>query len=253
MKIRILAISILFFLTIISVSHAAHPLITDDTGTQGAGNFQLEANVEYNYDKEEGITIKETGIGFTLSYGIKDNIDLQISMPYQIIKETGTGSDLENEGMGDLSFDVKWRIYEKDAFSLLIKPGITLPTGDEDKGLGSGKTGYKIFLVSTFEKKPYLLHTNIGYILNKNKLDERESIWHISAAGEYFLTEGFRVVGNIGMERNADKSSSEDPAFFIAGIIYGISKNFDVDLGIKLGLNKQETDRAFLAGIALRF
>jgi len=33
-------------------SWAAHPLITDDTGTQGKGNFQLEFNGQYDRDKE---------------------------------------------------------------------------------------------------------------------------------------------------------------------------------------------------------
>ena len=42
---------------------AAHPLITDDTGTQGRGKSQIEANAEYAYDKEQisGITVKATG------------------------------------------------------------------------------------------------------------------------------------------------------------------------------------------------
>ncbi|MDY0188586.1 MAG: hypothetical protein RBR16_11745, partial [Syntrophus sp. (in: bacteria)] len=34
---------------------AAIPLITDDTGTQGKGKFQLEVLGEYGYEKEEGV------------------------------------------------------------------------------------------------------------------------------------------------------------------------------------------------------
>jgi len=33
-----------------TAAFAAHPLITDDTGTQGKGKFQLEVNSELNYD-----------------------------------------------------------------------------------------------------------------------------------------------------------------------------------------------------------
>ncbi len=246
-------VSFFMLLVLATASYAAHPLITDDTGTQGKGNFQLEANAEYNYDKEDGVTNKETAVDFTLSYGALENVDLQISIPYQIIKTSDAGSDFEEEGMGDLSLDVKWRIYEKDELSLLLKPGITLPLGDEEKGLGTGKTGYKLFFVTTYEKKPYVVHANLGYILNKNKVDEREDIWHISLAGEYYLTEDLRVVGNVGMEKNTDKSADQDPAFLIAGVIYGLNKDFDVDFGIKFGLNKAETDISVLAGISLRF
>jgi hypothetical protein len=34
------------------VSLAAHPLITDDAGTQGKGKFQLEVNGQYEHDEE---------------------------------------------------------------------------------------------------------------------------------------------------------------------------------------------------------
>lgn len=44
-----------------------------------------------------------------------------------------------------------------------------------------------------------------------------------------------------------------DPAFILGGLIYSISKNLDIDFGIKGGLNKPETDYAILAGIAWRF
>jgi hypothetical protein len=33
---------------------AAHPLITEDTGTQGEGRFQLELTGERGYDQDDG-------------------------------------------------------------------------------------------------------------------------------------------------------------------------------------------------------
>jgi hypothetical protein len=40
------------FLTVSSHAWAAHPLITDDSGTQGRGRFQLEVNGQYDTDKK---------------------------------------------------------------------------------------------------------------------------------------------------------------------------------------------------------
>ena len=37
---------------------AAHPLITDDTATQGRTRYQLEMNSEYEYDREDETTEK---------------------------------------------------------------------------------------------------------------------------------------------------------------------------------------------------
>ncbi len=42
------------------------------------------------------------------------------------------------------------------------------------------------------------------------------------------------------------------PAFILGGIIYSIVKNFDIDSGVKGGLNKPGTDYSMLTGITLR-
>jgi hypothetical protein len=60
-------------------------------------------------------------------------------------------------------------------------------------------------------------------------------------------------VVNIGVERNTDRTSHKNPAFILGGFIYSITKNFDLDIGIKGGLNKLETDLTILAGMTFRF
>lgn len=237
---------------------AAHPLITDDTGTQGKGKFQAEVNSEFRYDKEteEGVTTKETGgeVATVLSYGVTDNIDIVLCFPYQWfkIKEDREVISKEN-GISDISLEVKWRFFEKDGLSFALKPGITLPTGDEKKGLGIGKVTYSMFFITTKEMKPWAYHLNLGYIRNENKVDERRDIWHGSLASEVEVIKDLRAVANIGIERNPERASDTHPAFILGGLIYSVSENFDIDFGIKRGLNKPETDYAILFGIAFRF
>ena len=62
-----------------------------------------------------------------------------------------------------------------------------------------------------------------------------------------------KLVANVGIERNPDEDANNDPAFIIGGIIYSINENFDVDLGVKGGLSKSETDLSLLAGVTFRF
>lgn len=235
------------------IAHGAHPLITDDTGTQGKGRYQLELNGEYGYDKEAGIKTETLDIKTILSLGLIDNLDLVLTLPYQriTIKE---GDQIEDsKGVSDVSFEIKWRFYEREGLSFALKPGLTLPTGDEDKGLSSGKATYSLFLITTYEHSPWAFHFNTGYIRNNNTIDERKDIWHLSLAGTYDLIEALKVVGNIGLERNPDRDSSNDPAFILAGLIYSISKNLDIDAGIKMGLNEAEADYTITAGLTWRF
>ena len=244
-------------------SFATHPLITDDTGTQGKGKFLLEVNSEFTYDKEReaGITTKETGgeIAPLFSYGIMDNIDIVLGFPYQWfrMKEDGEMNSKEN-GISDASLELKWRFFEKDGLSFALKPGITLPTGNEKKGLGNGRPSYALTFITTKEIGPWAIHLNLGHTRNEYKLREdkeanRKDIWHASLASEVEVIKNLKAVANIGIERNSEKESNRHPAFILGGLIYSISENFDVDFGIKRALNKPETDYAILAGIALRF
>jgi hypothetical protein len=237
---------------------AAHPLITDDAGTQGKGNFQLEVNGQYDIDEEtvSDITVKSTGgqVGTTLSYGIIETVDLVLSLPYRWgnAKEDGFTVYDEN-GISDTVFEVKWRFFEKDGLGLALKPGVSLPTGDDKKGLGAGKTGYHLFFIASQEIAPWAFHLNIGYIGNENKVDEEKNIWHASLAATYDVVENLKIVGNIGVEKNPDKAADNDPAFILGGVIYSITKSFDIDCGVKYQLTSSETDMSVLAGMSFRF
>ncbi|MDI7261016.1 MAG: transporter [Thermodesulfobacteriota bacterium] len=265
--------SLLFFVSTIALvqilylsnGFAAHPLITDDTGTQGKKKFQLEVNSELTYDreKEEGVRIKETGgeVATILSYGILDNIDIVLGAPFQwfrVKEEHEETNKYRASGISDLSLELKWRFFEKDGLSAALKPGITLPTGNEKKRLGNGRPSYGLTLITTKELGRWAFHLNLGYMRNEYKLREdketnRKDLWHVSFASEVEVVKNLKLLGNIGMERNSEKASSKPPAFILGGLIYSVSENINIDLGVKGGLNKQETDFTILTGIALRF
>jgi hypothetical protein len=232
---------------------AMHPLITDDTGTQGKGKFQLEVNGEYGHDKDDGVTMKTTQLASTLSYGVIDPLDIVLGIPYQYNRIEDSETVTKGDGISDLSIETKWRFYEQEGLSFALKPGITFPTGDSDNGLGTGKATYHLFFITTKEIQPWAFHLNLGYIRNENKLDENKNLWHASLATTLDIIEGLQVVGNIGIETNTDRSATVHPAFIIGGLAYNISENFDIDFGLKGGLNKAETDYSILAGITWRF
>jgi hypothetical protein len=257
----VLVIGIIASFTMGGSAFAAHPLITDDTGTQGKGKFQLELIGEYGIDKREGVTEKGYEVPTVpfLSYGITENIDLVFGLPYSsvTVEDTGAGTTDTVRGVTDASIEFKTRFYERNGLSLAVKPGISLPTGDEEKGLGNGKTSYSAFFITTKEAEPLAFHFNVGYVRNEYKLqaDEdanRRDIWHVSLASQAEVVKALNVVANIGMERNSDRTSDTDPAFILGGVIYSVREDLDLDLGVKAGLNKMETDYTVLAGVTWR-
>lgn len=241
------------------VTFAAHPLITDDAVTLGQEKAQLEVTGEYGYDKNGGVTARAFDVEATVTYGLLNNLDIVCGIPTHHIKTKidATPSDPENktteDGFGDISCEAKWQFFKGEPFSFALKPRITLPTGDHEKGMGTGRVTYGAYFISTGKFDPWAVHFNLGYTENENKLDERKGIWHVSVATEFAVDDRLKVVANVGSEKNTDKASGTNPIFAMGGVIYTIQKNLDVDCGVKVGLNAPETDIAVLAGITWNF
>jgi hypothetical protein len=102
-----------------TTAFAAHPLITDDTGTQGKGKFQLELLGEHARESDDGVEAKRTEIWTVLSYGLKDDLDLILGVPFQWYR-------IEEEGLPDSSergFSDVMAFLRKGGFELRIEAG----------------------------------------------------------------------------------------------------------------------------------
>ena len=249
----------LFFITISNSCFAAIPLITDDTGTQGKGGFQIEVLGEYSSDKEHvaenewWLESKKNEVTAAITYGVINTVDIVFALPYQFVKNN-EGNDTQSEkGFADSAIEVKWRFFEKDGFSLAAKPGITLPTGNENKGLGAGRSTYYLYVIGSKESGPWAFHSNIAYIRNENKNHERKDIWFASLASTFEFIKDLKLVGDIGIESNPDLLSTTAPAYILGGFIYSPLENLDIGLSVKGGLTKPETDLTIRGGITWKF
>jgi len=203
------------------MASASHPLITDDAGTQGKGKYQLEVNGEYL--NINGNTTTE--LSATFSAGITDNLDLVVGLPYQFLRtKDEDGNRTTENGMSDASIELKWRFFEKNGLSLALKPGVTLPSGDDEKGLGAGRATFSLFFITTKEVAPWVFHFNLGYTRNENMNDERRDIYHASLASEFEAVKNLKVVANIGGDTNADRGSNIHPIFLLGGSYTALQK-----------------------------
>jgi hypothetical protein len=254
-----------------SFGWAAHPFITDDTGTQGKGNWQLELQGDFfrsdrTADAGTGPVEQKGKLNaFTsvLSYGILENLDIQLGLIHVSSRTTENGVVTEDtSGMSDSTVELKWRFYENDDFSLALKPGLTLPTGNEDKGLGTGKTSWGIALLATYEAEPWTFLGNIAYTRVRFKdaqaaAESRDDLWRASAGAAYALTGEVRLVGELGVRtaesRNDPFLPDRTSQFAMLGLIYSPTKKIDLDAGFRKNLNDAEFDKAFLVGATFRW
>ena len=132
-------------------AHAAHPLLTEDTGTQGLGKDQLELMVDEMRDHGAGASVRERVTSAVLSYGIRDDVDLQFGLPHVRQHMHDAAGRHAGEGVLDTSADIKWRFFERETLSLGLKTGVTLPTGDKDRGFGTGRVTWGALLIGSYE------------------------------------------------------------------------------------------------------
>jgi hypothetical protein len=239
---------------------AAHPMVTDDTGTQGAGRGQIELAGEMGSahlrDGDERLHERTGEVAATLSYGLSDTLDVVVSAPTSFSRIEGGGTiRSESTGAGDLALGLKWRLLEASGFSLAVKPGMTLPTGDAARGLGAGRVGLGAAVVATQEVGPVRLHLNAGldhgeFARAEDRRARRADVFHVSLAASGEVLPGLQLVGNVGIETSGERADTSSPAFALAGLVYTIGGRIDLDVGIKADTGGHT---AGLAGLAARF
>lgn len=252
----------LAILCLATPAYAANPLATDDTATQGTLKFQLESNAEFGWNRDTGngttIRTDSQSINEIITAGVFDPLDLILTLPFswQQVSDNGVKT-YDHGGLNDISLALKWRFLEFGPASLAVKPSVTFPSGDYNRGLGNGRPAYGTTLISTVELKPASISANVGYTY-QNYSDairntSRQNIWNLSLAGTVEVITGLQVGAEIGTATNTDKASTVWPTFVTAGVIYSVIDNLDLSLGVKIGLTTPETDLALLPGISLRF
>ena len=100
-------------------------------------------------------------------------------------------------------------------------------------------------------KLEFLAH--LAYTDNRNRIGERRSLWHASAAVLYSLTEKLRLLADYGRDSHPDPAAGSHGREFVVGATYALSERIDLGIGLKKGLNDAADDRALRAGVKLRW
>jgi Putative MetA-pathway of phenol degradation len=234
--------------------HAAHPLFTEDTGTQGKGNSQLELTYDGFRDRLAGVKVRGGQSAALYSYGFVDPAEFQIGLPYLRLDQDGQGGRRTlTRGINDLSLNVKWRFFERGAFSLAVKPGVTLPTGDADKFLGSGRVDWGALLIASYESGALAFHAHVGYVDFRNTIGAKTSLWQVTGAVTWQVIKRFKLVADVSRETNPVPGYSTPLDYLVVGAIWSPLKNLDLDIGYRYGASKPALDDGLLAGVTVRW
>jgi hypothetical protein len=219
---------------------AYHPLLTEDTETQGAGKHQVELTFDATRDRAGAATLRSDQVGLVYAYGLNKSLDIEI------------GAATTGRGRGDASVELKWQYYEKDGFTLGFKPGFTLAS-NASRRLGQGRANVGAVLMAGYESGGWEFYGHLGARSNRNTLGERRSLYQVSALTIWEARERLWLTAEAGTLRQPDPAVRRNPAFLGVAVIWGPTKDVDLDVGLRRGLNSVAPDRVASAGVTVRW
>ena len=230
----------------VPAARAAHPLQTEDTGTQGAGNVEIENGLQRARSEATTLTTYQPQV----SVGLATTVDaiVQPSFAWQQVPGQSPAS-----GRGDTNIDGKWRLWGSDPWSFAIRAGMLAPTSQHGLGLPRGDVSGHALLVATWDASPTTVHANIGVTHLPHAAGGRENVAHVSAAVMQQVDERLILTADGELDQDPDPSRKTWPAALLGGIIWTARPGLDLDVGYQRSFNAQAVTRQWMAGLTYRF
>ena len=225
---------------------AAHPLQTEDTGTQGARNVELENGL--SRARFDGTTL--TTYQPQVSMGLAPTVDVIVQPSLAWLQAPAQAAV---SGFGDTNIDAKWRFWGSDPWSFGIRAGLQAPTSQHGLGLPRGQVSEHALLAATWDAAPTTVHANVGVTRVPRAPGTRATVAHLSAALMQALDERLILTLDGEVDQDPDPSRKAWPGSLLAGAIWTARPGLDLDVGYQRSFSAQPANRQWMAGLTYRF
>ena len=225
---------------------AAHPLQTEDTGTQGAGNVEIENGLARARFDATTLTTYQPQV----SVGLAPTVDVIVQPSLAWLHAPALASV---SGSGDTNIDGKWRFWGSDPWSFGIRAGLQAPTSQHGLGLPRGEMSEHALLVATWDDAPTTVHANVGVTRVPRAPGTRATTAHLSAALMQALDERLILTVDGEVDQDPDPSRKTWPGSLLAGAIWTARPGLDLDVGYQRSFSARPVNRQWMAGLTVRF
>jgi hypothetical protein len=159
--------ALLAALSMPAAAQGGPPFITNDPGTPGDGNWEI--NIMAYSERHPAARIFNAPI-LDLNYGVGSRIQLTYEVPYLVV---GTDGGPTRSGLGKSVAGVKWRFYDSNErkFSISIFPQLEFnnPDASLQRGLVDYDTRFYVPVEVSKEVGPIHVNPEAGYIFASGK------------------------------------------------------------------------------------
>jgi len=218
---------------------ALRDAVVRDTSTAAYGTLGVELGVEVDPGDRQHVPLR-------LEYGYSAETALFLDVAaYEKVNRPGD----DGEGFGDLGLGVRQRMFENHSGTTGALEGrLTLPTGDEGEGTGTGSVDlYAAGVLSqAFEEVLVSGWLELGVLGDAfdSGTDMQRTVGVATAANL-----GETLIGFGALERTF--GDHLDPALGRVGVAWRTQGSMMIDLGLSVGLNNDAPDgAAFFVGFS---
>jgi hypothetical protein len=235
-----------------SFCSAFPPFRTEDAGTTPQGGFGLEllnAFTNSDFGKDNISTL-------TVIYGLADWIEADIDFAFLTVRPDKGQNE---SGFGDILFLLKLKILGQNGIlsenevlpDLVLEPSISIPTGDEDKGLGLGETrpGLLLTVEETFWGK-LAGRANLGYFAINLDDDYEDNFFYGFQIDFPLFTERLRLGSEL---TGVFGSDGANPLFNLTGLVFQITDTIGINGGVEFGLKDAQSSVTGIVGVTFGF
>jgi hypothetical protein len=225
-------------------AHAGRPLDTEDTAVVPRGDAELELGIDHARADDEG----QSAVRAVVAAGLHSSVEVRLESALVAV-DPGRGAS--HAGTGDTVLGIKYRLRDESdaAPALLGALAVRLPTGDEDRGLGSPGADVMLLAVAGKRWGPLTLHGNAGYTIVTD--DRGADAWRLAASVEWAASERWTAVAEVVSDIAAE--GADAIAVVRAGARFDVSERIALDGAVGAGLTPSSPDVVITLGVTLKF
>ncbi len=223
---------------------AVRPLDTEDTGVLEPGSSEVETSLDLARRHAESTF----GTHVVVSHGVLPHLEARVETGVAALDRPGHGA---SAGPADSLIGFKFRLRDDSTRGpgVLLAAAVSLPTGDEDRGLGDGDPAVLALIALSHALGPVTLTANAGYVWS---VAGRAGDTVLAAlAAEYRLGAGWtlvgELVGTLGVGEQPDRLVSR------VGAAWQVNPHIRLDAAAATAIGRGSDDLLVTVGATFRF
>jgi hypothetical protein len=252
-------------------------LVTEEPETVAPLAVDVSVSQEHTvytgeYGATEAVTGLSLGTGLLKGAGIVRGLEVDVWVPYVRVAEDDPREKFEASeepdvrepeqgihasGLGDLEVALKWQFLDGAGAvpGMAARLGVSLPTGDEEEGLGSGTTVVSLgYLAGTpFESADVavFLNAKVYYVVDAEE-EQKDVFSECSLAASWWGLDPLGLSVEVAAS-TAEEEGAGTAATAATVVSCTVNDRFSLEAGLRLGLTDDAPDWVASAGVSLTF